>query len=69
MTYNFDPDQWYDNELALLQAALRNGTLSDTDYDLAVETLDRRHQAMWERLDGSYRIPADPRPPLTRPES
>ena len=28
MTYNFDPDKWYDNELFLMQSKLKNGAIS-----------------------------------------
>ena len=57
MTYNFDPDRWYDNELAVLKERLRNGELNSREYDAAVEDLDRRHDEMVDRLDGSYQIP------------
>jgi hypothetical protein len=57
MTYNFDPDRWYDNELAVLKGRLRTGELDTQEYDAAVDDLDRRYDEMLERLDGSYQIP------------
>ncbi len=57
MTYNFDPDRWYDNELAVLKESRRAGDFNAQEYDAAVEDLDRRYDKMVERLDGSYQIP------------
>ena len=36
MTYNFDPDRWYDNELAVLKERLRTGELDAQKYEAAV---------------------------------
>jgi hypothetical protein len=57
MTYNFDADRWYDNELAVLRERRRTGELNDQEYEQAVDDLDRRYDEMVERLDGSYQIP------------
>ncbi len=57
MTYNFDPDRWYENELLALRAKYRAGNMTPREYELAVEVLDRKQKEMWERLDGSYQIP------------
>jgi hypothetical protein len=57
MTYNFDPDRWYENELAVLKARFKAGDLGSQEYEEAVEELDRRHDEMLERLDGTYQIP------------
>ena len=57
MTYNFDPDRWYDNELAALHAAREAGEITDENFQKAVEELDRKYESMWSRLDGSYQIP------------
>ncbi|MEE4608228.1 MAG: hypothetical protein V2L15_05020 [Desulfobacteraceae bacterium] len=57
MTYNFDPDKWYYNELDVLKARLGAGVLTESAFRQAEAELDRRHQQMWDRLDGSYRLP------------
>ena len=57
MTYNFDPDRWYDNELAVLKDRLRAGELDARSYEAAVDDLDRRYDEVVDRLDGSYQIP------------
>ncbi len=57
MTYNFDPDRWYDNELAVLKERLKSGELNAQDYAQAIVDLERRYDEMVERLDGSYQIP------------
>lgn len=57
MTYNFDPDNWYDNERAFLDGRRQRGELSDEQYRAEMEDLDRRYEAMVERLDGTYTLP------------
>jgi len=59
MTYNFDPDKWYDNELFLIQKKLKNSGITQNEYDEAGEILDKKLEAMWTRLDGSYQINND----------
>jgi hypothetical protein len=61
MTYNFDPDRWYENEISAVKAGYKTGKITAEEYRKALKDLDRRYEAMWKRLDGSYRIP--------RPES
>lgn len=56
MTYNFDPDKWYDDELFMLKSKLKNGRISEIEYDRAVEILDEKLEEMWNRLDGTYQV-------------
>ena len=56
MTYNFDPDKWYDNELAAIQARHREGEISKAELGKATQKLVRHYDEMWKRLDGSYQI-------------
>lgn len=56
MTYNFDPDKWYDSELYLIQLKLKTGEITQNEYDDAVEILDKKFEEMWKRLDGTYQI-------------
>jgi hypothetical protein len=57
MTYNFDPDRWYDNEQDALERAYRAGQLDRSAYETALDRLQRRLDDLWDRLDGSYRLP------------
>lgn len=57
MTYNFDPERWYDNEIMVLEARRRQNTLSAEAFDQAMDRLDQRFEAMLARLDGTYRLP------------
>ena len=57
MTYNFDPDRWYENELFVIHSKYKAGQITKQEHNRAVEELDRKHKSMWERLDGSYQIP------------
>ncbi len=57
MTYNFDPDQWYENQRVLLQARFDAGQITREELDAALKDLDQRFDAMLDRLDGTFRIP------------
>ena len=57
MTYNFDPDKWYDIERASLEKRLREGRIDAQEFEKRLEALDRRYDEMLNRLDGSYQIP------------
>jgi len=57
MTYNFDPDRWYDNERNALEEALQDGRIDQKEYLKRLSDLDRRYDTMLDRLDGTYQIP------------
>jgi hypothetical protein len=59
MTYNFDPERWYDNEKAFLDHQYRSGKISEKKYWVALKNLENKLEKMWTRLDSSYQIPAD----------
>jgi hypothetical protein len=57
MTYNFDPERWYENERAIIDEGFRSGKINARQYEEAIEDLDARYDEMLDRLDGSYQIP------------
>ena len=57
MTYNFDPERWYDNEKAFLDRQYGSGEISKAVYCSALKALEHRMGAMWARLYGSYQMP------------
>ena len=57
MTYNFDPQRWYDNEHAVLESRMKSGKISARQYRVAVRELNRRYEEMLDRLDGTYQLP------------
>jgi len=57
MTYNFDPDKWYDRERASLDKRLREGRIDAREFERELGDLDSRYDEMLNRLDGSYPIP------------
>jgi hypothetical protein len=59
MTYNFDPDRWYDNEKLAIDERFRGGRISAREYKDAIDDLDCRFDEMLQRLDGTYQIPAN----------
>ena len=57
MTYNFDPERWYENQHALLEARRRSGELDVEGFEKAVAALEEKHGEMLRHLDGTYQIP------------
>lgn len=57
MTYNFDPERWWEREFALLQARHARGELDDEALATAVLDLETRLDEMVQRLDGSFTLP------------
>jgi hypothetical protein len=56
MTYNFDPDRWLDNELAVLEIEFKTGRLEESDVERLKDALMDRYDEMVTRLDGTYRM-------------
>ena len=61
MTYNFDPDRWYESHRRVLHERHRRGKLDDEELRLALADLERRYEEMLARLDGTYEIPGGER--------
>ena len=57
MTYNFDPDQWYENEIAFLENSYKTGKISEQGFKQASEKLNKQYEDMCNRIDGTYQIP------------
>jgi hypothetical protein len=56
MTYNFDPDRWYDDQRGMLEARFKSGEMNSQEYEKALGELDRRYDEMLKYLDGTYQI-------------
>jgi hypothetical protein len=57
MTYNFDPDRWYESQKRLLENRLESGEIDEVEYQLELDELDTRYEEMVRRLDGTYTLP------------
>ena len=57
MTYNFDPDRWYESHRAALEGRRERGELDEGEYTEELQDLERRYEEMLDRLDGTYEIP------------
>ncbi len=57
MTYNFDPDRWYENERAVLEFRYKAGGMNEEEFRRALDDLSLRYEEMLDRLDGTYQIP------------
>ena len=57
MTYNFDPERWYENEYSTLEVLHKRGDLSEIEFEKARADLLHRYEEMLSRLDGTYQLP------------
>ena len=57
MTYNFDPDRWYERERLRLELEHQSDRLNDAELEAALAALEARYEEMLDRLDGTYQIP------------
>lgn len=56
MTYNFDPDKWYDNEFDILEKKRDSRAMTREEFDRAVQALEKKHEEMWNRLSNTYQV-------------
>lgn len=56
MTYNFDPEKWYESELAYLEARMKSGKISEEEFNKEIIKLEKQYDDIWKRLDGTYQI-------------
>jgi len=57
VTYNFDAEKWYENQVALLEGRRHRGELDDAAFAAALEDLGRRYEEMTDRLNRSFELP------------
>ena len=57
MTYNFDPDRWYENEYFALEVLHKKGRITDIEFEKEHLDLLQRYEEMLSRLDGTYQLP------------
>ncbi len=57
MTYNFDPDRWYENQRALLAHRRDRGEINDREFEQELERLGERYDEMLRRLDAPFELP------------
>lgn len=51
MTYNFDPDRWFEMEEAALRAKRTKGEIDDEELARALADLADRYEEMLARID------------------
>jgi len=57
VTYNFDPDAWFDRQRAVLEARRQRGELDDDSLARALHELEQRYDEMTVRLDKPFELP------------
>ena len=57
MTYNFDPERWYEKEYSVLETLHKKGNITDIEFEEQCSNLQKRYEEMLSRLDGTYQIP------------
>jgi hypothetical protein len=63
MTYNFDPERWYENQRRALDAKRDRGDLTPERYQAGLDDLERRYDEMSSRLDKPFDLSDTPRTP------
>jgi hypothetical protein len=58
VTYNFDPEEWFERQRRLLVERRRRGELDAAGQQAALAELERRYEEMVARLDGTFVIPS-----------
>ena len=51
MTYNFDPDRWFENELDSVKLKRKTGKISEEEFQKAHEKLMDEYEQMLIRLE------------------
>jgi hypothetical protein len=57
MTYNFDPERWYEKEYSALETLREKGLITDIEFEEQCSKILKRYEEMLSRLDGTYQIP------------
>ena len=57
MTYNFDPERWYDMERSALEHRRDNGRLTADGFAAALAELQERYESMMDRLNSVADFP------------
>jgi hypothetical protein len=57
MTYNFDPERWYEMQRRVLDGRRERGELDEQAYRVELEQLERRYDDMQARLDKPFGLP------------
>ena len=57
MTYNFDPDQWYENQRKLLESQRSDGRIDEATLTARLEELERKYEEMLQRLNKPFELP------------
>ncbi len=60
MTYNFDPDRWYENQRRVIDLRRERGDLDDARYQAELDDLERRYDEMQSRLDKPFGLGTPP---------
>ncbi len=57
MTYNFDPDRWYDNQRARIEHRRDSGEIGAEEFQAELERLEERYDEIVRRLDRPFELP------------
>ena len=57
MTYNFDPERWFEIEYSALECLHKKGDITDIEFEEACSDILQRYEEMLSRLDGTYQLP------------
>jgi hypothetical protein len=60
MTYNFDPERWYENQRRVIDLRRERGELDDARYQAELDDLEHRYDEMQSRLDRPFGLEQSP---------
>jgi hypothetical protein len=63
VTYNFDPDRWYENQRRAIDARREKGEIAGAAYEAELDRLEARYEQMTTRLDKPFELSDTPRSP------
>lgn len=56
MTYNFDPDRWFENQRRVLDLRLERGEIDEAGHQAALSALEERYDQLLARLDKPFEL-------------
>ena len=57
MSYNFDPDKWYEVQKLFIESRRTSGAIDKATSERLLEELERRYEDIVRRLDNTFQFP------------
>jgi hypothetical protein len=67
VTYNFDPDRWFENQRRALDGRRDRGEIGAAEHQAELDLLEARYEQMSSRLNAAFELPRREAPPAASP--